>query len=128
MFEALGSDNWLLECAILALAYLLALWPSSALIQRVLRKWIDQLSENNQETSLVRAGAMIGYLERTLILTFILLDEFTAVGFILALKAAYRFKDTGDHPQAEYMLMGTFLSLLLTLAIGLTVRWFSGWV
>jgi len=56
-------------------------------------------------------------------LTFILLQEYTAVGFILALKAAYRFKDTGNHPQAEYMLVGTFLSLATTLVIGLTATY-----
>jgi hypothetical protein len=54
-------------------------------------------------------------------LTFILLHEYTAVGFVLALKAAYRFKDTGEHLQAEYLLVGTFLSLAITLAVGLGV-------
>jgi hypothetical protein len=105
---------------IILAAYLLILAPASWLIRRVLRQWIDQLPANSG--SLVRAGAMIGYLERILMLTFILLNEFTAVGFVLALKAAYRFKDTAEHPQAEYMLMGTFLSLAITLAIGLITR------
>jgi hypothetical protein len=105
---------------IILAAYLLVLAPASWLIRRVLRQWIDQLPANSG--SLVKAGAMIGYLERLLMLTFILLDEFTAVGFVLALKAAYRFKDTAEHPQAEYMLMGTFLSLAITLAVGLVTR------
>ena len=105
---------------IILAAYLLVLAPASWLIRRVLRQWIDQLPANSG--SLVKAGAMIGYLERLLMLTFMLLDEFTAVGFVLALKAAYRFKDTAEHPQAEYMLMGTFLSLAITLAVGLVTR------
>ena len=77
---------------IILAAYLLILAPASWLIRRVLRQWIDQLPANSG--SLVRAGAMIGY----------------------------RFKDTAEHPQAEYMLMGTFLSLAITLAIGLITR------
>jgi len=111
-----------LRLLIVAVAYLLVLFPASMLIKRFLNPWIDQLEPASD--SLVNAGAMIGNLERILILTFILLGEYTAVGFVLALKAAYRFKDTGSHPQAEYMLMGTFLSLTITLAIGLTARLF----
>lgn len=112
-----------LPAALLVLAgYGLVLAPASALIKRMLNPWIEQLAAGARDQSLLNAGKMIGYLERVLILTFVLLDEFTAVGFILALKAAYRFKDTGSHPQAEYMLMGTFLSLAITLAVGLGVR------
>lgn len=107
---------------ILALAYGLVLLPASVIIKRLLRPWIDQINAS-PTPSLVNAGAMIGCLERLLMLTFILLGEFTAVGFVLALKAAYRFKDTADHTQAEYMLMGTFLSLAITLAVGLGADW-----
>lgn len=110
---------------VLASAYALILWPSSQLVRAVLRPWIDKLPRDG-DSSLVNAGAMIGYLERILILSFVLLDEYTAVGFVLALKAAYRFKDTGDHPQAEYMLMGTFLSLVITLAVGTAAKLLTG--
>ena len=114
------------QALVIVLAYLLVLFPASYLIKTLLKPWIDQI-RNSASASLVNAGAMIGYLERFLILTFVLLDEFTAVGFILALKAAYRFKDTGDHTQAEYMLMGTFLSLAITLVVGLGARFLVGW-
>lgn len=110
---------------VIAVAYVLVLFPASVLIRTLLRPWIEQI-RTGTAASLVNAGAMIGYLERFLILTFVLLNEFTAVGFILALKAAYRFKDTGDHTQAEYMLMGTFLSLAITLVVGLGARFLMG--
>lgn len=115
----------LLPVLVIGLAYLLVLFPASFLIKTLLKPWIDQI-RNTSSASLVNAGAMIGYLERLLILTFVLLNEFTALGFILALKAAYRFKDTGDHIQAEYMLMGTFLSLAITLAVGLGAKFLVG--
>lgn len=111
----------LMNILVVSLAYLLVLFPASSLIRRFLKPWIAQIRTSSAE-SLVNAGATIGYLERVLMLTFVLLNEFTAVGFILALKAAYRFKDTGDHTQAEYLLMGTFLSLAVTLAVGLGAR------
>ena len=108
--------------SILVTAYLLVSLPASWLVKRLLKPWIEQIRSGATPT-LVNAGAMIGYLERFLILTFILLGEYTAMGFVLALKAAFRFKDTGDHTQAEYMLMGTFLSLAITLAVGLSANW-----
>ncbi len=106
--------------SVLGIGYFLVLFPASAIIKRVLKRWIEQLPSSS--SSLLNAGAMIGYLERVLLLTFILIGQYTAVGFVLALKAAYRFKDTGDHPQSEYMLMGTFLSLTITLAVGLAAK------
>ncbi len=106
--------------SVLGIGYFLVLFPASAIIERVLKRWIEQLPSSS--SSLLNAGAMIGYLERVLLLTFILIGQYTAVGFVLALKAAYRFKDTGDHPQSEYMLMGTFLSLTITLAVGLAAK------
>ncbi|MEQ8956051.1 MAG: hypothetical protein RL120_18125 [Gammaproteobacteria bacterium] len=110
------------HAAILCVAYFTVLFPASAIIRSVLQPWIDEVKHADTPPSLVKAGAMIGYLERVLMLTFILLDQYTAVGFVLALKAAYRFKDTGNHPQAEYMLVGTFLSLAITLAVGIVLK------
>lgn len=117
----LTGSSTMIFLLILALAYGLVLFPASLIVKRLLRPWIDQINAS-PAPSLVNAGAMIGCLERLLMLTFILLGEYTAVGFVLALKAAYRFKDTGDHTQAEYMLMGTFLSLAITLAVGLGAK------
>ena len=81
----------LLPVLVIGLGYLLVLFPASFLIKTLLKPWIDQI-RNTSSGSLVNAGAMIGYLERLLILTFVLMNEFTAVGFILALKAAYLFQ------------------------------------
>lgn len=105
----------------IVLAYLLVLQPTSQLIQFFLRPWMAATTSDG--VSLQKAGEVIGYLERILILTFVLMSQYLAIGFVLALKAAYRFKDTEQHAKAEYMLMGTFLSLVLTLAVGIVVRY-----
>ena len=120
-----NPGDYLAALGVLMPAYALLLHPASWFIKAILRQWISQLPDNSE--SLVKAGAMIGFLERILMLTFILLDEYTAVGFVLALKAAYRFKDTADHSRAEYMLMGTFLSLAVTLTIGLATKMLLSW-
>ncbi len=116
------SSELVVKYIIFLLAYVLVLKPSSILIRRILRPWLMQIPDNN-DGSLAKAGAMIGYLERVLILTFLLLGNDSAIGLVLALKAAYRFKDTEKPHKAEYMLMGTFLSLTITLGIGLAMQW-----
>ena len=84
-----------------------------------MRPWINAIAGQRPDgSSLENAGTAIGRLERFLMLSFFLLEQYTSVGIVLALKAAYRFKDTADHARAEYMLLGTFLSLSITLVVG----------
>ncbi|MEZ5491513.1 MAG: hypothetical protein R3F50_14520 [Gammaproteobacteria bacterium] len=108
-------------------AYFCVLFPASYFIKAQLIPFIRAIEQRGDadSSSLENAGTVIGRLERIIMLTFILLDEYTAVGFVLALKAAYRFKDTDDHARAEYMLMGTFLSLAITIAVGLVAKFLA---
>lgn len=105
-------------------AYYFVLFPASYFIKVQLTSFVEAIGQRQSanNSSLENAGIVIGRLERIIMLTFIFLDEFTAVGFVLALKAAYRFKDTDDHARAEYMLLGTFLSLAITIAVGLVAK------
>lgn len=115
---------WSAPVLLVVLAYLLVLLPLSVVVSLGLAPWIKEIRQLESENeSLTKAGAMIGYLERVLILTFVLLNQYTAIGFVLALKTAFRFKDTDDRRKAEYMMMGTFLSFSLTIGIGLGVRY-----
>lgn len=61
-------------------------------------------------------GRAIGILERGLVLTLVLLGDYLAVGYLMAAKALLRFRSLEDPETAEYMLIGTLGSLLLTLA------------
>ena len=63
-------------------------------------------------------GRIIGLLERCLLYSFILQNQFGAIGFILAAKAFTRFKALDDRPFAEYVLIGTLLSACLALTVG----------
>ncbi len=66
-------------------------------------------------------GRVIGMLERLLIFIFAVGGEFTAIGFVLALKAAIRFPGLNKRVFAEYVLIGTLLSTLLAIGIALAV-------
>jgi len=66
---------------------------------------------------------LIGWLERFLIVTFVLLGELTAVGFIIFAKTIVRFGETrADREYAEYVLCGTLTSLALGLALALLLK------
>lgn len=68
-----------------------------------------------------RSGALIGNLERILILLFVLLSQYEAIGFLIAAKSILRFKETTEGEKSEYVLSGTFLSLAISLAIGILI-------
>ncbi|MDQ2131564.1 DUF3307 domain-containing protein [Leclercia adecarboxylata] len=71
------------------------------------------------------AGRVIGYVERLIIFLFLILGSVTAVVAVLAMKTALRFsdlKDDNDSGKAEYIMIGTFFSLLVTVLISIITR------
>lgn len=112
--------GWLL----VGMAYLLVLTPASVLIGQLLRSWRPELLALPVQ-GLLAGGHYIGMLERALLLTFVLLDQFAAVGFLLAAKSIFRFGDLSraqDVKFTEYVLLGTLLSISISLGIGLALR------
>ena len=105
------------------LAYGLMLKPCSIFMSKLLSKWALQGTE---ETSLPEAGQWIGYMERILILTFILTDHIEGVGFLLAAKSIFRFGDLNkakDIKTTEYVMIGTMTSFSIAIITGLLARW-----
>ena len=70
----------------------------------------------------VGAGEVIGVLERMVTFVLVASGAFTAVGFVIAAKAAARFPLFKDEAFAEYFLIGTLTSVGLALLLGLLVR------
>jgi hypothetical protein len=126
---------------VLLLAYLIILSPTSIFIKQLLSPWTRELEEltNPKRSSelvqlpvqrtLAMAGQRIGYLERLLILTFVLLNQFAAIGFLIAAKSIFRFGDltkSEDKKLTEYVLLGTLTSVVITIATGLVAKWCMG--
>ncbi|TKJ41057.1 hypothetical protein CEE37_05165 [candidate division LCP-89 bacterium B3_LCP] len=65
------------------------------------------------------AGTIIGILERIFVLTFVLLGEYTALVLIFTAKSIARFEELKDREFAEYYLIGTLLSILFAMLIGI---------
>lgn len=120
--KSLASSHNLL----LLLGYVLVLRPSSIVIGTVLSPWLASV---NTQGSLKSAGTLIGYLERALILTFVLQDQWEAIGFLLTAKSILRFSDIkgfGQRALSEYVLLGTLLSFSISIGVGLAVTRLSG--
>jgi hypothetical protein len=73
------------------------------------------------DTDDVGAGEVIGVLERMATFVLVASGAFTAVGFVIAAKAAARFPLFKETAFAEYFLIGTLTSVGLALLLGLLV-------
>lgn len=101
--------------SLVVLAYLTLLWPSSQLIAIVL----DRVSKYEFKGFKVdRRGEIIGMLERTIILTCILLGAYEAIGFLIAGKSIIRFSPNSESSKSEYVLLGTLLSFGIAVFVG----------
>lgn len=67
-------------------------------------------------------GFLIGLLERTLIICAIVLDQPQVIGFALAAKSIARFKKFDDDSFVEYFIIGTFLSFIPAIIIGVFIK------
>lgn len=72
------------------------------------------------------AGRVIGILERWLMYLVVLYtDDLSAIAFILAAKGLARMKQLDEKEFAEYMLIGTLLSVLGAVLVGKVVLWLT---
>jgi hypothetical protein len=114
---------WLLFC------YLVLATPSSVAIGKMTHIWDSELEKADNEPDnkgLTNAGKWIGILERLLIFTFIVINEFSAIGFLLAAKSVFRFgdlKNSSEHKKTEYIIIGTFISFSFAIAAGLFYKY-----
>ena len=101
------------------IAYLIVVKPTSILIGMFTQRWQNVLSDSK---GLHDAGMWIGYAERVLALTFMLLGTYEALGFLIAAKSLLRFQET-DTKRTEYVLIGTLLSFGVAVMCGVVVEY-----
>ncbi|WP_292009447.1 DUF3307 domain-containing protein [Chryseobacterium sp.] len=101
--------------------------PASILIKILLSSWtpVSEELNNLQTDSLTSAGKYIGILERLLVFTFIVVDHWEGVGFMIAAKSVFRFSDLAQAKQrklTEYVLIGTLLSFGMAVLTGILIK------
>ncbi len=99
---------------------LLVLKPAYILILLILETCkVKVYPIQNDEYGNFHSGELIGWLERGLILIFVILSQYEAIGFLIAAKSILRFNDTSKGEKSEYVLTGTLLSLAIALCLGI---------
>ena len=104
----------------IAAAFLFCTKPANILIREIFYAY-DIFFEGGEE-DLPNAGRLIGIIERWLVLIFILLGQFGAVGFLIGAKSILRFKDA-NLLKTEYVLVGTLLSFGIAVVLAVLIKW-----
>lgn len=106
---------------IYVLGYLVVLKPFGITAKNVM----DTFGFKPSEKGLKDGGLWIGYIERFLILTFVLMSYYEGIGFLLAAKSIFRFgelKNENEIKRTEYILIGTLLSFGLAVCVGMLMK------
>lgn len=115
VFSFGSSELLLLICAIFLTT------PTSIIMKTIFSKWnISKITKGNE--SLKDAGKYIGVLERLLVFTFIIVGQWSAVGFLITAKSVFRFGDltaSKERKLTEYILIGTLISFGIAILVSL---------
>ncbi len=116
----------------LGIGMLLLLPAGGLLIGYFVKPFQDQIRDYYKKNAkkpmegLANGGKIIGFLERALILVFVLANQFAGIGFLVAAKSIFRFgefKESENRKEAEYIIIGTFASYLFAIVVSLGVRY-----
>jgi hypothetical protein len=110
------------------LGYIIVIGPAKYFVRYFFGRWSKDIETTND--GLKDAGVTIGILERILVLTLVFIEQFSAIGFLVAAKSILRLIDRplnnddvfSSRKHTEYVLMGTFLSFGFALLTGLVIN------
>lgn len=102
------------------LAILIILKPTNITFRALFAQ--NKPSDKITFTRDLKTGQRIGNMERLLVLAFLGLNQYTAIGLVFTAKSVTRYKRIIDDTAfAEYYLLGTLFSILATLAVYLVL-------
>jgi len=122
LLELIFTSAELKEILFYVVIYGYVVLAGSALIRKVLDLEAFKLPEQFADTDTRQAGRYIGIMERLIILTLAVIQAYTAIGLVLAVKSIARFKELEEREFAEYYVMGTLLSMFLAVLGGLAIN------
>ncbi|RIV70488.1 DUF3307 domain-containing protein [Flagellimonas aequoris] len=107
-------------------------YVSGIIMRMLLAPYIDEIAkddESGEGGSLKNAGTYIGMLERLFVFGFILMQQWAAIGLLIAAKSVFRFGDLNkgkNRKLTEYVLIGTLLSFGLAILSGMGYAYLVG--
>ena len=121
MNQTIVVDKKWLMVLIYGLGYFIVLKPFGITAKTIM----DTFGFKPSEDGLKDGGLWIGYIERFLILTFVLMSYYEGIGFLLAAKSIFRFGELRSETEikrTEYILIGTLLSFGLAVCVGMLMK------
>lgn len=115
-----GADDKFLAVPVV---YLTVVFAGGYLIRALTRPLAESFKIEESGEQLQNAGLYIGWLERFLILTALLLQSPSVVGLVLAIKAIARYPEFKSVRFAEYVVIGTLLSVSVAFLGALILAW-----
>ncbi|HOL23023.1 MAG TPA: hypothetical protein PLQ41_09265 [bacterium] len=106
-----------MKIIIVFVIYIVCIWGGGAVINKICKSL--KLPKNRDE-GLLNAGKFIGYFERFLILTFLLMKIYEPIGLLFVGKSIIRFS---NREESEYFLVGTLASFSWALLWGVALHY-----
>ncbi len=119
-------QQFFLYCAVFLIMFspsgvFIKLFLSALSKEKVKEITANESKEQERDMSTIQAGAVIGYLERVIILVLGLLGQYASIGLVLTAKSIARYNRISNEPDfAERYLVGTLLSLFIAM-LGLII-------
>jgi hypothetical protein len=112
----------ILDFIIVLVGYILLLCTSGIIVRVILIRIIteDEL-KNLVDKKQMDTGVIVGKCENILILTFMLLQAYTALGLVFAAKAIVRM-DEMKGKKSFYFLTGTMVNVTYSIIVGFIVK------
>lgn len=110
--------------------YVFVIWVARIVIAKSIKVWYDKIADTLGGDTLNKAGMWIGICERVITFTLVLVNEYEAIGLLIAAKSIIRFREKSEtsttnellRSQTEYVLIGTLLSFGLAILAGIVVK------
>ena len=116
-FFAKSINNIKFVAVITAIIFII--WPAGFIVGKL----TEPFSKQFENESLNKAGKYIGIFERLLVFIFIIINQATAIGFLIAGKSMLRIstktEDEDGLKKTEYVLIGTLVSFFIAIVVGL---------
>jgi len=119
VYEYCEANSNFIQILAYCLLFVALLNPASVFIKKMFA-FLFKEDPNNEPGN--NAGNMIGKLERTITAILLLCNQFAAIGLVITAKSIARFKQLEDQNFAEKYLIGTLLSLTVSLVLTIVLK------
>ncbi len=113
-----NSITWI-NILVLLIGYLLTLLLSGRLVKKIVSMMTLE-GYKKLDRKAIDTGTVVGKCENILIITFILVEAYTALALVLAAKSVVRSKAMQETP--EYYLVGTMVNFTFSILMGLLTK------